>query len=252
MQITLNVNVLVKDGALVLTDRTGKTVTFSKEQTVQQKVSMIALGELCNLPKRQLATCLGFKTRKSYYDIRNAVLNGSLADLLPASVGREWRYWMRRSDSAMTLGELCNLPKRQLATCLGFKTRKSSYDIRNAVLNGSLADLLPTRPAPRTLPTRTKEVEACIIRTRFETDRNRYEIAEALTHMGFNISARLVGQVLADYGLAKKNGVHRRPSQRGSSPKRRSKSSMAPASRAHASSRATPSIVTSPPSSHAG
>ncbi len=192
MQITLNVNVLVKDGALVLTDRTGKTVTFSKEQTVQQKVSIIALGELCNLPKRQLATCLGFKTRKSY------------------------------------------------------------YDIRHAVLNGSLADLLPKRPAPRTPPKRTKEVEACIIRTRFETDLNMYEIAAALTHMGFNISARLVGQVLADYGLAKKNGMHRRPSQRGSSPKRRSKSSMAPASRAHASSRATPSIVTSPPSSNAG
>src|SRR2546422_567872 len=54
MQITLNVNVLVKDGALVLTDHTGKTVTFSKEQTVQQKVSMIALGELCALLKRQL------------------------------------------------------------------------------------------------------------------------------------------------------------------------------------------------------
>ena len=83
MQITLNVNVLVKDGALVLTDHTGKTVAFSKEQTVQQKVSMIVLGELCDLPKRQLATGFGFKTRKSYYDLRNTVLNGSLADLLP-------------------------------------------------------------------------------------------------------------------------------------------------------------------------
>jgi len=192
MQITLNVNVLVKDGALVLTDHTGKPVTFSKEQTVQQKVRMIVLGELCDLPKRQLAT--GF----------------------------------------------------------GFKTRKSSYDIRNAVLNGSLADLLPKRPAPRTPPKRTKEVEACIIRTRFETDLNMYEIAEALTHMGVNISARLVGQVLADYGLAKKNGAHRPPSPRGSSSKRRPKSSMAPASRTHASSRATTSIVTSPPSSNAG
>ena len=83
MQITLNVNVLVKDGALVLTDHTGKTVTFSQEQTVQHTVSMIALGERCNLPKRQLATCAGFKTRTSSYDIRHAVLNGSLADLLP-------------------------------------------------------------------------------------------------------------------------------------------------------------------------
>src|SRR2546426_3202007 len=145
MQITLNVNVLVKDGALVLTDHTGKTVTFSKEQTVQKKVSMIALGELCDLPKRQLATCFGFKTRKSYYDIRDAVLNGSPADLLPKRTG------------------------------------------------------------PHTPSKRTKEVEALIIRTRFETDLNRDKIAEALTQQGFKVSARLVGQVLADYGLAKKN-----------------------------------------------
>jgi len=192
MQITLNVNVLVKDGALVLTNHRGKTVTFSKEQTVQQKVSMIALGELCDLPKHQFATGFGFKTRKSY------------------------------------------------------------YDSRNTVLNGSLTDLLPKRPAPRTPPKRTKEVEACIIRMRFETDLKMYEIAEALTHRGFNVSVRLVGQVLADYGLAKKNGAHRRPSRRGSSSKRRPKSSMVPTNRAHASSRATPSIVTLPPSSNAG
>jgi len=109
------------------------------------------------------------------------------------------------------------------------------YDIRNAVLNGSLADLLPKRPAPRTPPKRTQEVEAHIIRMRFETDLNMYEIAEALIHMGFNISARLVGQVLADYGLAKKNEAHWQPSPHDSSSKRRSKSSIAPASRTHAS-----------------
>src|SRR6266576_635638 len=46
MHIALDVNVQVKDDTLVLTDRAGKTITFSKEQTVQKKVSMIALGEL--------------------------------------------------------------------------------------------------------------------------------------------------------------------------------------------------------------
>ena len=183
MHITLNINVLVKDGTLVLTDRTGKTVTFSKEQAVQQKVSMIVLGELCDLPKRQLATCFGFKTRKSY------------------------------------------------------------YDLRNAVLNGSLGDLQPKRPGPRTPSKRTKEVEACIIRMRFETDLNMYEIAQALTQQGFQVSARLVGQVLADYGLSKKNGGPTRRSPRGSLPKRRPKSSMAPASRAHAWSPATTSSM---------
>jgi hypothetical protein len=66
MPITFRLNVQAQEGTLMLTDRAGKTVTCSKEQTVQQKVSMITLGELCGLPKRQLATCFGFKTRKSY------------------------------------------------------------------------------------------------------------------------------------------------------------------------------------------
>jgi hypothetical protein len=66
MHITFSLNVQAHEGTLMLTDRAGKTVTFSKEQTVQQKVSMITLGEFCGLPKRQLATCFGFKTRKSY------------------------------------------------------------------------------------------------------------------------------------------------------------------------------------------
>lgn len=175
MQITLHVNVQVQDGALVLTAPSGKTVSFSKEQAIQQKISMIILGELCGLPKRQLAVGFGFKTRKSY------------------------------------------------------------YDIRNAVLNGSLADLLPKRPAPRTRPQRTREVEAQIIRLRFETDLNMYEIADTLTHMGFNINARLVARVLADYGLAKKNEAHGHPFPRDSSSKRRLKSSIVPANRAPAS-----------------
>ena len=146
MHITLNVHVQAKDGALVLTDQTGKAVTFSKEQMVQKEVIMILLGEFCDLPKHQLATGFGFKTRKSY------------------------------------------------------------YDIRHAVLNGSPTDLLPERPGPHTPSKRTKEVEALIIRTRFETDGNMYEIADALTELGFPVSARLVGRVLVDYGLSKKNG----------------------------------------------
>ncbi|MBC8254649.1 MAG: hypothetical protein H8E35_11570 [Ardenticatenia bacterium] len=149
MEITLTINVLVQDGTLVLTDGTGKTVTFSPDQAVQQQVSMIVLGELCDLPKHQLATGFGFKTRKSY------------------------------------------------------------YDIRNAVLNGSLDDLRPQRPGPRTSSKRTQEVEAYIIRLRFETDLNMYEIAQTLTQQGFPVSARRVGQVLADYGLSKKTGFLR-------------------------------------------
>src|SRR6266436_5275484 len=146
MPISLNSNVLVQDGTLLRTDRTGKAVTCSKEQVAQQEVIMLLLGACCDLPKHQLAT--GF----------------------------------------------------------GVKTRQSSDDIRHAVLNGSPADLLPERPGPHHPSKRTKEVEARIIRTRFETDLNREEIADTLTQLGFKVSARLVGQVLADYGLAKKNG----------------------------------------------
>lgn len=145
MQIDFHLNVQTQDGTLVLTDHAGKTVTFSKGQTVQKKVSMITLGELCGLPKRQFATCFGFKTRKSY------------------------------------------------------------YDSRAAVLNGSPAELLPKRPGPHHPSKRTKEVEALIIRLRFETDLNRDEIAEVLTQQGVTVSPRLVARVLADYGLAKKN-----------------------------------------------
>jgi hypothetical protein len=146
MHIRLDVEVLVKDGILLLTDRVGKTVTFSKRQIVQKKVSMVTLGELCDLPKIKVAQSFGFKTRKSYYDIRNAVLHGSPADLLPKRTG------------------------------------------------------------PQKAPKRTKELEAFIIRRRFETNLNMYEIADELAKMGFNVSARLVGQVLVDYGLSKKNG----------------------------------------------
>jgi len=145
MNIAIDIEVSVKKGTLVLTDREGKAITFSPEQSVQKKVSMITLGELCDLPKIELAQAFGFKTRKSYYDTRDAVLNG-----LPA-------------------------------------------------------DLLPKRTGPQTASKRTKEVEALIIRRRYETDLNMYQIAAELTQLGFAVSARLVAQVLADYGLGKKN-----------------------------------------------
>jgi len=145
MNIAIDIEVSVKNGALVLTDRQGKAISFSPEQSVQKKVSMITLGELCDLPKIELAHAFGFKTRKSYYDTREAVLNG-----LPA-------------------------------------------------------DLLPKRTGPQSATKRTKELEALIIRGRYETDLNMYQITAELAQLGFAVSARLVAQVLADYGLGKKN-----------------------------------------------
>ena len=76
-----------KDGTLVLTDWAGKTVPFSKAQTVQTQVSMSTRGELCGLPTRQLAPGFGFTSRPSYYDSRTAVLQGTAGDLGPKRPG---------------------------------------------------------------------------------------------------------------------------------------------------------------------
>src|SRR5437879_3347709 len=83
--------------------------------------------------------------------------------------------------SMITLGDLCGLPTRQLAAGFGFKTRTSYYASRQAVLQGRLADLVPTRRGPRSPLIRTKERDALLIRTRCETDRTMDEIADTFT-----------------------------------------------------------------------
>ncbi len=144
MQISLNIEVQMKNGVLILTDTEGKAVTFSKDQVVQKKVSMITLGELSDLPKIKVAQAFGFVTRKSYYDARYAVLNG-------------------------------------VAT-----------------------DLFPQRTGPKKATKRTRELEVKVIQMRFDTTYNMYEIADELKRLGFDISARLVGKILSDFGLSKK------------------------------------------------
>ncbi len=192
MPIALRLNVQAHEGTLMLTDRAGKTVTFSKEHTVQQQVSRI------------------------------------------------------------TLGEFCGLPTRHLATCCGFQTRTSSDAIRHTVLHGSPADLLPTRLGPHTPSKRTQAVEALLLRTRCETDRHRDALAAALPPQGCQVSARRVGQVLADEGRSQKNRGSPRPSRRGSSPTKSWTASLGPASRAPVSSPATTSRLMAPRCSHAG
>jgi len=145
MKLSIDMDIMIKDGILVLTDRKGKAVTFSKEQPIQKNVAMITVGELSGIPKKKIAEVFGYKTRKSYYDIRDAVLNGK--------------------------------PK----------------------------DLLPKRRGPKNPPKRTREFEKRVIQMRFDTPLNMYEIAVELKRDGFDIGPRLVGQVLMDYGLSKKN-----------------------------------------------
>jgi len=111
---------------------------------------------------------------------------------------------VQKKVSMITLGELSDLPKQQIANAFGYSTRKSYYDIRDAVLNGSEKDLFPEKTGPKTAPKRTKELEIIVIKMRFETDYNMYEIAADLKSKGIDVGARIVGQILSDYGLAKK------------------------------------------------
>lgn len=142
--ISLKINIQMKDGGIILTDDEGKTLAFSKDQVVQKKVSMVTLGELSDLPKIEIAKAFGFATRKSYYDTRYAVLYGVAADLFPKRTG----------------------PKK------------------------------PTK--------RTRELEIRVIRMRLETKYNMYEIADELNRLGFDVSARLVAKILSDFGMSKK------------------------------------------------
>ena len=110
----------------------------------------------------------------------------------------------QKKVSMITLGELSDLPRIQIAKAFGFATRKSYYDARYAVLNGVAADLFPQRTGPKKATKRTRELEVRVIRMRFETTYNMYEIADELDRLGFDVSARLVGEILSDFGLSKK------------------------------------------------
>ena len=144
MKISVNLDVTLKNGLLILTDSKGKVLTFSRNQVVQRKVSMVTLGELSGLPKISIARAFGFATRKSYYDARHAVLNTSAEELYPQRTG------------------------------------------------------------PKQATKRTRELEVQVIRIRFQTEASMYEIAEQVNAKGFDVSARLVAEILADYGLTKK------------------------------------------------
>ena len=154
MKISVDLDVTLKNGLLILTDSKGKVLTFSRNQVLQKKVSMVTLGELSGLPKIAIARAFGFATRKSYYDARHAVLNTSAEELFPQRTG----------------------PKQ------------------------------PTK--------RTRELEIQVISIRFQTEASMYEIAEQVNRKGFDVSARLVAQILADYGLTKKKLLSPREDRR--------------------------------------
>jgi len=111
---------------------------------------------------------------------------------------------VQKKVNMVTLGELSAFPRIKIARAFGFATRKSYYDARHAVLNGASDELFPQRTGPKQATKRTRELEARVIQMRFETEDNMYQIADELNQKGFDVSARLVGEILADFGLSKK------------------------------------------------
>ena len=147
MKIALDFEVKLKDGTLILNSSNGRTLIFPRDHVVPKKIQMVTLAELSDL----------------------------------------------------TIEEICRL--------FGYKTRKSYYDIRRFVLANNIEALMPKKTGPKSAPKRTAEVEKRLIQLRLGTDKNMYELTELLNREGFAVGARLVAQILTDYGISKKKSL---------------------------------------------
>jgi len=145
MKIALDLDVQVRDGTLVLSSSSGKTLIFPKDHGVPRKIQMVTLAEL----------------------------------------------------SDMSIEKICKL--------FGYKTRKSYYDIRRSVLDNDISALMPKKTGPKTARKRTTELEKRVIQLRLSTNKDMYKLTELLNQEGFAVGPRLVGQILNDYGISKKN-----------------------------------------------
>lgn len=147
MKISLNLDIQTKDGTLVLNAGSEQSLIIPRDHVVSKKIHMVTLAELSNLTVEEICSLFGYKTRKSYYDFRRAVLQNNIEALMLKKTG-------------------------------------------------------PKRP-----PKRSPKLERRIIQLRLTTDKNMYEIAQALNREGFPVGSRLVGQVLSDYGISKKKSL---------------------------------------------
>jgi len=144
MKVTLDLDVQVKDGTLVLKADYNRTLIIPPEYAVSKKIHMVTMAELTNL----------------------------------------------------SIGEICSL--------FGYRTRKSYYDIRRAVMQNDIQALLLKKTGPKSPPKRTPELEKRVIQLRLTTDKNMYDITDALKAESFSVESRLVAQILSDYGISKK------------------------------------------------
>lgn len=87
MKISLDLDVKLKDGILVVNSASGKTLLFPKDHVVPRKIQMVTLAELSDMTIEKICTLFGYKTRKSYYDIRRFVLENDVHALMPGKTG---------------------------------------------------------------------------------------------------------------------------------------------------------------------
>lgn len=147
MKIALNFEIKYKEEILTIKSKSGKTLVFPKDHVVQKKIHMVTLAELSNI----------------------------------------------------TIEKICEL--------FNYRTRKSFYDVRRAVLQNDIDSLIPKKTGPKCPPKRTPELEKRIIQLRLNSDYNMYGITDALNKEGFNVKPRLVGQIINDYGISKKKSL---------------------------------------------
>ena len=87
MKIALDLDVQLMDGTLVLSSSSGKALIFPKEHGIQRKIQMVTLAELSDMSIEKICKLFGYKTRKSYYDIRRCVLENDIDALMPKKAG---------------------------------------------------------------------------------------------------------------------------------------------------------------------
>jgi len=87
MKISLDLDVQLKDSMLILNASTGRTLIFPRDHVVPKKIHMVTLAELSDLTIEEICRLFGYKTRKSYYDIRRFVLENNMEALMPKRTG---------------------------------------------------------------------------------------------------------------------------------------------------------------------
>lgn len=87
MKIELDLDIKYNNGILTIKSKSGKTLVFYNDHIVQKKIQMVTLAELSEITIEEICNIFGYKTRKSFYDVRRCVLQNDIDSLLPKKTG---------------------------------------------------------------------------------------------------------------------------------------------------------------------